>query len=68
MSQENNNPRKNWDFMIGIALVLFGSFRLYQRTRIDFEWDYKIFLTISFIVYGGFLVYRHLQNKDINED
>ncbi|MFD2564873.1 hypothetical protein [Aquimarina rubra] len=63
MEEENKMPRKNWDFMIGIALVLFGSFRLYQRTQAGSEWDYRIILTVSFIAYGGFLIFRHFQNN-----
>jgi len=65
---ENRNPRKNWDFMIGIALVLFGSFRLYQRTLAESGWDYRAILTILFIAYGGFLIYRHFQNQDSNKN
>ncbi|MDH7444049.1 hypothetical protein [Aquimarina sp. 2201CG14-23] len=66
MEEENRSPRKNWDFMIGIALVLFGSFRLYQRLQAETEWDYRAILTILFIGYGGFLIYRHFQSTDNN--
>ncbi|MHA7060101.1 hypothetical protein ACWGOQ_0022930 [Aquimarina sp. M1] len=59
-------PRKNWDFMIGIALVIFGSFRLYQRIQAGSEWDYRILLTASFIAYGGFLIFKHFKNTKKN--
>ncbi|WP_299249215.1 hypothetical protein [uncultured Aquimarina sp.] len=68
MEEEDQLPRKKWDFMIGIALVLFGSFRLYQRTRTEAAWDYRAVLTILFIAYGGFLIYRHFQNQDSNKN
>ncbi|WP_299441786.1 hypothetical protein [uncultured Aquimarina sp.] len=68
MEEENKNPRKNWDFMIGIALVLFGSFRLYQRLQTESEWNYRVVLTVGLILYGGFLIYRHLKNKNTHED
>ncbi len=61
MEEENKNPRRKWDFMIGIALVLFGSFRLYQRIQSESDWDYRVILTILFIAYGAFLIYRHFQ-------
>lgn len=68
MEEENRNPRRNWDFMIGIALVLFGSFRLYQRIQTESGWGYRAVLTILMIAYGGFLIYRHLKNKNPNKD
>ncbi len=67
MKEENGIPRKKWDFMIGIALVLFGSLRVYQRFQNQLELDYKIILTVIFIAYGAFLIYRHFQNRDVHK-
>lgn len=62
MEEENKSPRKNWDLMIGIALVLFGGIRLYNRLQTEAEWSFRSMLTILFIGYGGYLIYRYFQN------
>ncbi|WP_109298710.1 hypothetical protein [Aquimarina sp. AU474] len=63
--EENNekNPRRTWDLMIGIALVIFGSLRLYNRLQNDQEWGFRAILTISFVLYGAFLIFRHFKNS-----
>ncbi|WP_103072643.1 hypothetical protein [Aquimarina sediminis] len=62
--ENNNKPsRKTWDLMIGIALILFGSLRLYNRLQTESEWGIRSILTILFIGYGGYLVYRYIQNS-----
>jgi len=66
MEEENKTPRKNWDFMIGIALVLFGSFRLYNRLQTEAVWSFRALITISFIGYGGFLIYKHFKSPKKN--
>ncbi|MEW7278558.1 hypothetical protein ABW636_08175 [Aquimarina sp. 2201CG1-2-11] len=66
MENENKPTRKNWDLMIGIALILFGSLRLYNRLQAQAEWNFRTILTLSFILYGGFLVYRHIQTTKKN--
>ncbi|WP_106795006.1 hypothetical protein [Aquimarina sp. Aq78] len=63
MENENKSPRRTWDLMIGIALVLFGSLRLYNRLQAQAEWDFRSIITILFIGYGGYLIYRHFQNS-----
>ncbi|WP_438424092.1 hypothetical protein [Aquimarina macrocephali] len=63
MENENKSPRRTWDLMIGIALVLFGSLRLYNRLQAQTEWDFRSIITILFIGYGGYLIYRHFQNS-----
>ncbi len=64
MEDENKSPRRTWDLMIGIALVIFGSLRLYNRfqTEAAWEWDFRAILTLVFIIYGAYLIYRHFQN------
>ncbi len=62
MEKEKRPTRKNWDLMIGIALVLFGSLRLYNRLQTQAEWNFRAILTLTFILYGGFLIYRHFQS------
>ena len=62
MEEENKSPRKNWDLMIGIALVLFGGIRLYNRLQAEAEWSFRSMITILFIGYGGYLIYRYFQN------
>lgn len=63
MQEENESPRKNWDLMLGLALVLFGSFRLYQRLQSESELSFRILITAAFIAYGGFLIFRFVQNS-----
>ncbi|EZH71493.1 hypothetical protein ATO12_07280 [Aquimarina atlantica] len=62
MENEDKSPRKTWDLMIGIALVLFGGLRLYNRLQAQAEWDFRVMITILFIGYGGYLIYKHFQN------
>ncbi|MBG6133513.1 hypothetical protein IWQ47_004925 [Aquimarina sp. EL_43] len=61
MENEDKSPRKTWDLMIGIALVLFGGLRLYNRLQAQAEWDFRVMITILFIGYGGYLIYKHFQ-------
>ena len=62
--ENNNKPsRKTWDLMIGIALILFGSLRLYNRLQTESEWDFRSILTLLFIGYGGYLIYRYIKNS-----
>ncbi|WP_103865188.1 MULTISPECIES: hypothetical protein [Aquimarina] len=62
MENDNKPSRKKWDLMIGIALILLGSFRIYNRLQEQTEWDFRSMLTLLFIGYGGFLIYRYFQN------
>ena len=62
MEEENKSPRRTWDLMIGIALIIFGGLRLYNRLQAETEWTFRSIITILFIGYGGFLVYRHFNN------
>ncbi|MBQ4821985.1 hypothetical protein [Aquimarina sp. MMG016] len=64
MEEENKAPRKTWDLMIGITLVLLGSFRLYNRFQAESEWTFRSLFTIVFIIFGGYLIFRYLQNPD----
>ncbi|GAA4279205.1 hypothetical protein [Aquimarina mytili] len=66
MEDENKPSRRTWDLMIGIALVIFGSLRLYNRLQANIEWDFRAIFTILFIGYGVFLIYRHFQNSKKN--
>lgn len=61
MENEDKSPRKTWDLMIGIALVLFGGLRLYNRLQAQAEWDFRAMITVLFIGYGGYLIYKHFQ-------
>lgn len=61
MENEDKSPRKTWDLMIGIALVLFGGLRLYNRLQAQAEWDFRVMITVLFIGYGGYLIYKHFQ-------
>ncbi len=66
MENENQPSRKTWDLMIGIALVIFGGLRLYNRLQTNVEWDFRSIFTIVFMVYGCFLIYRHFKNSQKN--
>ncbi|GGX25585.1 hypothetical protein [Aquimarina muelleri] len=63
MEEENKSPRRKWDLIIGIALILFGGIRLYDRLQAEAEWSFRSMITILFIGYGGYLIYRYFQNK-----
>jgi hypothetical protein len=63
MENENKSPRRTWDLMIGIALILFGSLRLYNRLQAEAEWGFRSIITVLFIGYGGYLIYRYFQNS-----
>ncbi len=63
MDENHKSQRKNWDFIIGIMLVLFGGLRLYNTTQHGFEWGYKPIFIIAFMLYGGYLIFRHFQNS-----
>ncbi|GAA3520358.1 hypothetical protein GCM10022393_38240 [Aquimarina addita] len=67
---EDNKPasRKKWDLMIGIALIIFGSFRLYNRFQLGEDWGFRSILTIVFIGYGGFLIYRYFTSPDKSQE
>ncbi|WP_282081342.1 hypothetical protein [Aquimarina algiphila] len=61
MENKNGSPRKAWDLMIGIALVIFGGLRLYNRLQSEAEWGFRSIITILFMGYGGYMIYRHFQ-------
>ncbi len=63
---KENNPRRTWDLMIGIALVIFGSLRLYNRLQNDQEWSFRAIFTISLVLYGAFLIFRHFKSSSKN--
>ncbi|MBQ0736544.1 hypothetical protein J9332_19670 [Aquimarina celericrescens] len=63
MENEDKSPRKTWDLMIGIALILFGGLRLYNRWQTEANWSLQSILTILFIGYGAFLVFRYFKNS-----
>lgn len=62
--QQEKAPRKKWDLLIGIALVLFGGYRLYEKLQTETEWDFRSILTIIFIIYGGYLIYKYLKQNE----
>jgi len=62
MENKDTTPRKNWDLMIGIALVIFGGFRLYQYYQSQTDWNYRTIFTLLFIGYGGFLIFKYFRN------
>ncbi|MAQ75548.1 MAG: hypothetical protein CL613_04345 [Aquimarina sp.] len=61
---QNKNQRKTWDLLIGISLIVFGCLRLYNQLQTDESWTFRTWFMISFIIYGGFLVYRHFFIRD----
>ena len=64
MEEENEkNPRKTWDLMIGITLVLLGSIRLYNRIQTEPDIGFRAVFTMLFIVFGGYLIFRYFKNN-----
>ncbi len=63
MKDKNESSRRKWDLMIGITLIVFGGLRLFNHFRTNADWELRSYLTILFIGYGIFLVYRYFQNK-----
>ncbi|MFC5045941.1 hypothetical protein ACFSTE_20475 [Aquimarina hainanensis] len=63
MEENNQQPRKHWDLLIGFALVIFGSFRLYNRINNGGEWNFRAFFTVAVIIYGGYSIVKYFSNK-----
>ncbi len=64
MKEDEKAPRKSWDLMIGITLVIFGFFRLYNQFQEAMEINFRILVTCLFIIYGGYLIFRHFYTND----
>ena len=63
--EENKKPtRKYYDLMIGTILILLGSFRLYNRIKQNSEIDFRVILTVLFIIYGVYLIFKYLKNNN----
>jgi len=65
MSDKNDNTTSNIkrDMMIGIALVIFGGFRLYNRLQTEEPWSFRAIFTFVFIGYGIYLIIRYFQHQ-----
>ena len=61
--QEQNNKRKTWDLMIGIAMVTFGPLRLYNRLQTEESLSFRSGIIIASIVFGGYLILRYFKNR-----
>lgn len=60
MEQETKRPQNKWDLIIGIFLIGFGSFRLYQHYILDKPYEtFRIVLTFAFIGFGVFNLYKY---------
>ncbi len=66
MESNNKSPRRAWDLMIGVALIIFGGLRLYNRWQAEEELNFRSLFILLFILYGAYLVYRHFQNPKKN--
>ncbi len=60
--QDNNTPRRAWNLMIGISIVLLGSLRLYNRIQEESDWGFRSIFIVVFIVFGIYLILRYFQN------
>lgn len=63
---DEKTPRKTWDLMIGITLVLLGSIRLYNRIQIESGLSFRSIFTFVFIIFGAYLIFRYLRNTSKN--
>jgi len=62
-NEDDKSKRKTWDLMIGICLVLLGGLRLYNSIQTQTLLSFKGILILIFIIFGGYLIFRHFQNS-----
>jgi len=62
---ENLRKNKYWNAFVGLILVSFGSFRLYQHfSEIMVLNTLRLLLSFAFVAYGLFSLYQYFQHKD----
>ncbi len=64
MKEDKTPHRKSWDLMIGISLIIFYSFKLYNQIKSDAEWGFSLLFAVIFLIFGVYLIFRHFQNSD----
>lgn len=59
MEAKPQRPQNKWDLIIGLFLIGFGSYRLYQHYMLGVEYEtYRIVLTFGFIGFGFYNLYK----------
>ncbi|PSG86358.1 hypothetical protein [Aurantibacter aestuarii] len=59
METKPQRPQNKWDLIIGLFLIGFGSYRLYQHYMLGAEYEtYRIVLTFGFIGFGFYNLYK----------
>lgn len=60
METKTTRPQNKWDLIIGLFLILFGFYRLYQHYMLNNEFEtYRIVLTFGFIGFGFYNLYKY---------
>ena len=61
--EEQTPTRNKWHLILGILFLVYGAFRLYQRTQGSETDSIGLILAILFIGYGIFDLYRYFSAK-----
>jgi len=61
--EDDQNPKRSWDLMIGISMTILGSFRLYKQLQEENILSFDTLFRIFFVLFGIFLIFRHFRNS-----
>ena len=55
-------PQRNiWNLVLGIIFLLYGSFRLYQKSQIEEPETFGIIIAVGFILFGIYDLYKYFK-------
>ncbi|MFD1095318.1 hypothetical protein [Salegentibacter chungangensis] len=62
----NNNPtgkRNIWNLVLGIAFLLYGSYRIYDYTVTIEKDTFRLILAIGFVLFGIYDLYKYYKGS-----
>lgn len=65
--EKKNNKSKNplLDFIVGCLFISYGSYRV-NKQLVNNESTFRLILSIGFIVYGVFLLFKYFKERKQN--
>ncbi|MGA8854846.1 MAG: hypothetical protein WB492_11780 [Christiangramia sp.] len=60
-SGEEKRERNIWNLVLGIVFLLYGSFRLYQKTQTADDDSFGMILAVGFIIFGIYDLYKYFK-------